>query len=368
MSTAGLWPATPAMPTPGDVIDYAGTTKSRLDMGFGYDDVPYGAMQEVVAVDVAPQGGPDLLATFANETAPIPERVAAGQRLPEVLESSDVPKVLSIAADRGQPDPVRIEALKALGGLMSGDVVSTAIEILANTGEETALRLAAVHALSMQMMFAEIDQHQQHEIMEALRRSLSDAQAEIRISSLRVLASDRDPELVRSLAADLEDPSNATFAPAEAIPALLAAGGAREHASAIRPFLGDPEPAVRAAAARALAADPQSEEGLVKLLSDREQPSSVRSAALRSLAAEGVKHASLLIKILGAPEEQAELKEEAAAALAASVESSGRNLTGAELDSLAHDLQTLSSDPAIAPALNRALDATEAVREMTEDD
>ena len=48
-SMAGLWPAAPMVPTPGDMIDYAGLNQGRLDMGFAYDDVPYGVQQTLVA-------------------------------------------------------------------------------------------------------------------------------------------------------------------------------------------------------------------------------------------------------------------------------------------------------------------------------
>src|ERR1700742_2754625 len=111
-SIAGLWPAQPAMPTPGDVIDYAGINAQRLDMGFAYDDVPFGTKPPQQAV---------AMAAPANSTS---SDGGSSQSNPEATVA------LAALNDRNRPEAERIAALRALTPLPDSTVVPVAIAVL----------------------------------------------------------------------------------------------------------------------------------------------------------------------------------------------------------------------------------------------
>jgi hypothetical protein len=343
----GLWPAQPAVPTPADVIDYAGATPQRLDMGFGYDDVPFGAKppalgRPAIALSPLPAGPGAMLAQAAGADA---ETVAAA----------------AVARDRNRPESERIEALRALGPLHGDTAVAAALGVLNDPGRGAALAEAAIGTLSLQMMFGEIDHRLHHRVMTALHNGLTDRDLSVRQAALRVLAAHRDPALIEKLAAALAQPTNALFPPADAIRALAVAGATRQHASSIRRHVLAGESNVRAAAIVALASDPESRPLIRQVAADRSQPEAVRSAAIRSLATGDATAVPLFLDVLKNANESQSLRAQAASAMAATVETSGNSLSKGQLDELATALRAI--EPAAVPAASRALRATDALRE-----
>jgi len=71
----------------------------------------------------------------------------------------------------------------------------------------------------------------------------------------------------------------------DAIRGLAVAGGAAAHAASIRKYIAAGENEVRVAAIAALAADAASKPAVAAILADRNQPETVRSAAIRNLTA-----------------------------------------------------------------------------------
>jgi hypothetical protein len=189
-SVVGLWPSAPALPTPGDMIDYAGSKPGRLDMGFAYDDVPFGGKPRRSSMPLSSVA----LRIFADRTAPTAERAAAAVQVRD-LGSEDVSALLGIASDQDQPEPVRVEAFRLLSSVPDGNIVGPALAVL-KTSPSATLATAAVEALTMQMMFAQIDEHTHHGIMDGLRAALSSPHAAVRVASLRALAAPSDPVLL----------------------------------------------------------------------------------------------------------------------------------------------------------------------------
>ncbi|MER9223745.1 tyrosinase family protein [Mesorhizobium sp. M0644] len=361
-SIAGLWPANLAQPTPADVIDFAGASPNRLDMGFAYDDVPYGVKVREIAMAPTMVLKAELLSKLSDAALPVADRVAAGRELSVLPEIADQSALAALAASESEPIPVRTEALRILGGLTDGSVVSVAIEIVADQGGSSDVRLAAIDALSMQMMFADISSHQQHTIMDALHTALADGHHEIRLSALRVLASDRDAKVIKIIADQLTNPGGAAFAPDDGIMALIAAGGAKEMADVIRPYLSDSHPGTRAAAVTALVGDLRSSAQIAAILANRSEPEEVRTAALAGLTSGGGSPIETLVQILQSPEETSDFKAKAASVLASAMESSADSLTKAQLQGFSDVLRTLSGELLAEPDIRRALSAAEAER------
>jgi hypothetical protein len=340
----GLWPAQPAIPTPGDVIDYAGATPQRLDMGFGYDDVPFGAksQQEIAMATPSSAGARDSASLSAQ---PDPEMLAAR----------------AIAADKTKPDAQRIEALQTLGPLPDSTVMPVAIAILDEAGRSAALGAAAIDAVALQMMFGDFDHTTHHTAIAALHKALTDKDIAVRQAALRVLASHRDPELIRKLVSSLDNSADTSFAPVDAIRGLAVAGAAQNYAASIRKHIAAGDTNVRIAAIVALALDAASRPAITAILADRNQPESVRSAAIRSLTAGGPEAADPLLRVVNNPQEPQNLREQAAGALAATVETHGAGFDKARLNGIAADLRKV--DAPLAGAVARALKAADALNE-----
>lgn len=327
----GLWPSTEAEPRPGDMIDFAGVSGGRKDMGFAYDDVPFGSKPPQTTSLVAPA----VLSAAATEAL-------------------DIQKLVKLAGDISAPAAKRIEALRALGSLPSEVGVNTAIGVLREPGRSTELARAAIEALSLQMMSGELDENSHHATMAALHEGLTDSDVAVRNDSLRTLASHGDPALVDKLAAALDGPqASAKIAPVDAINGLAVARATDRYASTIRRYLQSQDAKVRAAAAVALASDKDSRAEIARLATDVDQPVLVRSAAVRSLVASGVDALPVLENIITNEEGTAEVRKQAALALAGTIQTHGSSLGKAELVGLANKLRAQNSSlgSAVAPAV-----------------
>lgn len=344
-SITGLWPAQPATPTSGDVIDYAGINAQRLDMGFAYDDVPFGTKPQQVVAMAAPENS----TSSGGQTG----EGASAQVDPEAAAA------LAAVNDRNRPETERVAALRTLTPLPDSTVAPAAIAVLNETGRSEQLGVAAIEALSLQMMFGQSDHQAHHAIIDALHAALTDKDLAVRQSALRVLASHRDPALIDKLVASLNDPADKTFAIVDAIHGSAVAGGAVKYASSIRKHIATGDNDVRAAAIVALAPDAASRPEIEAVLADRNQSEVVRSAAIRSLAAGNSAATDPLLNVVKNFQEQQNLREQAAAALATTLETRGDALGKVQLNDIANELKKIDSSK--VPAVDRALKATDAL-------
>jgi hypothetical protein len=352
----GLWPSQPAVPTPGDLIDYAGTTAQRLDMGFAYDDVPFGVEPQQVITMATPTPGP--LSVQASSTVPADARTLENQT---AHVEPEIRAAVAIATDKTKPDAQRIDALQTLSPLPDRSVIPAAIAVLDEDGRSAALGTAAIKALSLQMMFGEFDHTTHHSAMESLHKALSDKDIAVRQSALRMLAAHRDPVLIDKLASSLDNSADQSFSKVDAIRGLAVAGAAATHAASIRKHITVGGNDVRAAAIVALAPDVASKPAVAAILADRNQPEIVRSAAIRNLTAGNSEATGSLINVPKNPLEVQSLREQAATALATTVETHGAGLSKVQLNDIASELRKV--EPSFAPAVERALKATDTLNE-----
>lgn len=285
----GLWPATAASPTPADMIDYEGFNAGIREMGFAYDDVPFGAKPKALFQPESVQAA-----------APAPEAAPLGRLL----------------ADREQPDEIRVAALRRLADQDVAAAVDRALQILRDPQDGgSELDAETLDLLNIQMMFTNEGTQRHGEIHAALRRALTDPRRPVRLTALRNLATHGDPAVVKAVTDALARPEGALFEPAEAIRTLTVAG-VGENAAVVRPYLDSPDPDVRAAAVTALLGDPVSQPRIVALIADGSQPLEVREAAIHAVARGVPGAAEAVTALLAAPETDPRLRARAEAAVA----------------------------------------------------
>ncbi|MFL6196627.1 MAG: tyrosinase family protein [Thermoanaerobaculia bacterium] len=285
----GLWPAADMSPMPADMIDYEAFNTGVKEMGFAYDDVPFG---------MAPK--PLFQPEAVQAAAPPSEAVPLGRLL----------------ADREQPDEIRVAALRRLVNQDAAAAVDRALQILGNPQDGGGeLDAEAVDLLNVQMMFTDEGTQRHGEIHAALRKALTDPRRLVRVTALRNLATHGDPDVVKVLTDSLARPEGAPFAPAEAIRTLTVAG-IGDNAAAVRPYLDSPDPDTRAAAVTALLADPVSQPRIVAMIADASQPLEVREAAVAALARGVPGAAEAVTALLADPATDPRLRARAEAAVA----------------------------------------------------
>lgn len=359
-----LWPgSTPATPTPGNMIDYAGINPGLLDMGFAYDDTPYGVKpsNKVVVAGTNEEN----LATFLDHTKPTAARVSAAEALRHApIPDDDRSALRGVLTARDQDEGVRIEALRILSHRRDPRLVADAIRLVKDppVAAESALDAEAIEMLNTEMMFAPLDEEQRHMIHSAIEGALKDERPLVRSTALRKLTAMSDPEAVRVLVEAIREPNAKLFTPLQAIQGLMAAHRATDYADQIRSYLKDKDQVVRAEAVSALAGDPRSRETILQFLGDREEPYEVRSASLGVLTRGGAGAARSALRLAIDPTEDPRLRAEAVAVLGILARSAGSKLSGSEATEIAKALRTLGREDVdrIGPVVERTLADVEA--------
>jgi hypothetical protein len=118
-----------------------------------------------------------------------------------------------------------------------------------------------------------------------LRKRLTDPRGAVRLAAYRALVASHDAVAIDRLVESLRGRSRPPIPLPDAIE-LLDVDGPAKHIRTVQPYLENPDPAVRAQAARVLAVDPESRPTIVAMALDRETPTTVRLHALRALARE----------------------------------------------------------------------------------
>ncbi|MGD0864125.1 MAG: tyrosinase family protein [Rhizomicrobium sp.] len=241
---AGLWPSAPAKPRPANVIDYAGVTNRRNDLGYGYDDVPFGAAQPAA-----------VSAALVAMTAMPKSKKAGPMAALDMLEAKQ--------------DPAFLTDVRHI--------------LERRNAAQPALSQRALAALDIQM-FTDSSLMEEHpkEIMAIAESALSHPDPRTRSAALHLLLDMNDKHAVHVLLAALAKPAAPGFSRAEAIREL---GGVENftYAAAIRPYLHSPDAGARLAAIEVLAGDTASLTEREAILADRKTPFELREAALDSL-------------------------------------------------------------------------------------
>ena len=323
----GLWPENLTVPRPADTIDYTGLAADRLDMGFAYDDVPYGSksLPIVEEASLRVQRSTALVAggnpedTFLDPKKPTEVRMAAADRIRLTRDDSATP-YLSLIRDPSEPAEIRAEALRLLANAGKRSFIPDALELVRDEGQlggrldDAALDAAAARVLAVENMFFSLEPSLRMEIHQALRGLLEDPRHEVRELAMANLAPMGDDEAVKVLREDLGR-DRPLFARRHAI-AWLAAAESGQNAEALRPFLDDEDTGVRVTTIRALGHDPNSQDRILALIGDINQPEAVRSAAIQALIHSGDDDfADALFALLATEGVSQRLQGEAAAAL-----------------------------------------------------
>jgi len=354
---AGLWPSSAASPTPGHTIDYAGATPGGLDMGFAYDDTPFGAKPAPIVPVAAASPADRHLTMVLDAQRPLAERIEAGKllRLAQV-DDRQAKSLLGVLGTPTEQTPLRSQALRTLQDLPASVWVGAASDVLKpSSGADPSLQLESIRALSNELMFGRDGHHRQHAIADVLRRSLESDHVGVRVAALRTLAPMADAQAIATAATALQAGPEGRIPPASAIQALVASGKALEYTASIRPYLAHRDPTVRAAAASALALDPQSRGPLLDLITSKAQPYEVRSVAIENLAAGAYGLLPGVLSVAANPQESSRLRAEALASIGVVLRSDPSVISTQELDQIITTLRALPGGDAIGAVLPRTL-------------
>lgn len=314
----GLWPKTEVQPTAGDMADYLGLF-TGLEMGFVYDDTPYGKQPSPALIPVVK---PADLKLFANASKPAPERLAAASRLMSTMPTTqeNVDAVADVLEGTHQDESVRLEAFNLLKH-NSEDWMDDASGLLSSPEKSTpALAVEAIKSLSTALMQSGLNAEEHKEVVATLEKSLADPRPPVRLEALRALAPmGHSKAVVPALTASLGEGNNGGFTPAQAIKGLMSAGAAQTQAALIRPHLDSPDPEVRSAAVSALTGDVASRAAIQKILADRTQPDSVRLPAIQALLTGGSDYFDGVLALAADSQENDALRAQAVATLRAAL-------------------------------------------------
>jgi Common central domain of tyrosinase len=253
----GLWPAADAKPRPADVIDYAGVIDRSMDLGYGYDDVPFGVKPPSVAV----------AAVVPPADTPVPS-----DELARIAVRKD-----AVPADR-------LKALQTLGDREDVALLATSRRIIGQhdaARPELAREVIAEFSLMM-MTHGDLMTAHHHDIMSIAEAALTYPDAATRSAAAELLIDMDDPIVADVLKSALAKPSAARFSRVEAI-LLLGGFGEQHHADLLRPYLRSSDQAVQLVTLQELAGDKASEAARTALMKDSMRALELREAALDSL-------------------------------------------------------------------------------------
>jgi hypothetical protein len=286
----GTWPVEPATPRPTDVIDYAGYTDRRNDLGIGFEDVPWSPRQKV---------------SYAFK----PGAARTRQKVQPPL----------------QPPATQMSVHEAHGTLRKKD--STEPQLL-----------QALNVLQLQMFMRSIGMDHSHAaIDDPVCGRLRDPAKSVRYAAARTLVTMNAPCVValmeEQLASYKGDDGQMLFPPASAMGFLLSTRPEVliQARSSMRGFLKDSRPAVRRMAALALYGDIATLESRLAMALNEREEESVRVGALQGLIRDSSVVTGLALKLAQNEKESMQLRAHAVASLGAWIRDNAVTLPKAKL-------------------------------------
>ncbi|MEO7340574.1 MAG: tyrosinase family protein [Luteolibacter sp.] len=342
----GLWPNAPAHPRPADMIDYLGQVQSSMELGFCFDDIPYGKSE---APPLTPLSGAllrsALMRTVQDPTAGNAEKIEALVALPNSGLNAVADELAAVARDATASTAIRSAALSRLMAIPSVRSADMAAEF-SKRPQPPELRRLGVQWLTFLMDFGT----EPPGAMGKVEVALDQARA------------DDDPQVTREvLIKDLRSGSPAAFLILERMlqrmvkgdngPFVLSLTEALKFSAAVRSestvallrlLLHDTRPIVAAEAAKSLMGEPSSLQDRVDLLAQRTAPPDVRESTLLSLIREKGGFAALALKIATDPDESVSLRAKAVSGFRVSVESGTTELTTQQLQDAIQQFRNLA--------------------------
>ena len=221
------------------------------------------------------------------------KRVSVAKRLaslPAALrEPDDVAKGVEILRDSTEDPALRETVLQRMGSAVgtSDPLIDLVLGLFRNPAERVRVRLAALRVLQQASFASALFRSRRADYLAALREVVNDRRAELREEALEILAIDKDEYAQRKLLEGLRTPAAALVTPEKAIQ-MLGYDIHAEHYPMLRELVQNPpNPAAKKEAVRLLAADAESKDLLVGMLTDKSESADVRqlsAAALRTMA------------------------------------------------------------------------------------
>jgi hypothetical protein len=234
-----------------------------------------------------------------DKAVSVAKRLAA---LPPALrDPDDVAKGAAILQDGSEHPSLRETVLQRMGSAIgkSEPLIDLVLGLFRNPAEPVRVRLAALRVLQQASFASALFRSKRAEYFAALREVVNDEHAELREEALEILALDKDEYAQRRLLDGLKAPAAAIVPPEKAIQ-MLGYDIHAEHYPILRELVQNPpNSAAKKEAVRLLAADPDSKDLLVGMLTDKAENADIRqlsAAALRTMApAEFTEHAKQII-------------------------------------------------------------------------
>jgi FtsP/CotA-like multicopper oxidase with cupredoxin domain/peroxiredoxin len=351
----GLWPPATASPTVANMIDYLGVGGTVMDLGYCYDDAPFGRLTGAPAVALAPDVA-GALALAGDRTRPAVERHAALAKVVGPLSVSQQKMLLDLLRDTTESDELRRASLRHLSQSRSPAWMGTAGQVLNEKPMPGAkVRRAAAHALGVAALLTREGHDELKTIVPALQAVVNDREPpEMRMTALASLTALHDAYALDLLKKGVAGSNN--LVPRVQALRLLASSEPGKNLDLFRPLLTANEPAeVRIAALLALGADAASLKDRRAIALDKKEPAEVREAALRSLLHRDPQFIDLTTGMVKDAAQPTRMRAAALGALNVYLSYRGRTM---DRDMLALTMGELRAIETTDPALQQRLDAT----------
>jgi FtsP/CotA-like multicopper oxidase with cupredoxin domain/peroxiredoxin len=312
-----LWPPPWAKPPrPADVIDYLNLSGGSNDLGFCFDNLPYGAMTAAPAARpqrLADEAGNKLhLQIFLNSAVSPDLRLAALRQIEGTAIGVNAKALLPVVLDRTSATEVRAEALRRMAAASPREAVRAAAQILADPKSPASLGVKTIEELGNLVHFSLLSHMDVAKIHENLRGVLTGQAPDlVKAAALRHLAPTGDPAAADQLLAMLKNRSDAPLSQAETLSLLRFFP---KHHDLIRQRVTAPRDDIAVAAIHALYNDAKSGASRRQLAADRSRSVALRKVAIQSLmhdnSADGV---NVLLTIFGDAADDLDVRAEAIA-------------------------------------------------------
>jgi FtsP/CotA-like multicopper oxidase with cupredoxin domain/peroxiredoxin len=317
-----LWPPAVAQPRPADVIDYAGYLTRANDLGFCYDDVPFGAQQAqarpipLVVSTKLRESERLSRAVITDRGINVDARLLALRALSDAkssLSPESVKTLSTIVNDASEPADVRIEALRKWSTQAPADALHSSLSMIRDGRAPLNVRLAALREAASQIHFPEIPPEEAHRIFDGLRQLIrAGVPAPLQAAAARHLAPVGDPAAKSLVIASLPPLGSTALSWQEAVALLRFYPEEKER---LRGFASSANDSISVAAIRALYNDADSVETRKHLALDDQRSLMSRVAAIQSLIHDDAKDLTEFLTAIAAdPSDEMKLRVEALAA------------------------------------------------------
>jgi hypothetical protein len=362
----GIWPErSPGSPTVQIMIDYLGVDGSGTDLGFCYDDVPYGELP--TSAPPTPLLVAGLVQLAVDGQKPWAERMQSLQALKRNSSTEQQGMIMSLAQNQNESDELRIAAFAVLQ-FSEGDWITPAISIVRKEsigGEQ--LRANLVRRLGIAVRRTRGGHDREGDVHTALRAVMVDAQSSLdtRIAALEVLASEGDDQAIQLLRSAVIEQRPLGISQDTAI-SLLSAATPGENEDVYRTLLGsDTTSKVRVAAILSLGNDRDSLPDRIAIAKNNAESREIREAALRSLLHDS-RFVDVGLTIVTDETEVPAIRASAVAAVGLNILYDGHSLTTERLQDIRARLLAVDTiDREIGAAVKQALQRVN--REITKE-